>query len=104
MLQTARVQWEEGDRRVEAARSDTTRYRQLGALVDTVVDELRRRVGQSYTLDDLAGAYDRSEDWVREVVTDALPARRARVGVGDSVAIGDAAVARYARGAVDYSP
>ena len=104
MLETARVQWEDGDRFVEAARDDTARYRQLASLVDTVVDELRRRVGQSFSLDDLAAAYSGSGDWVREVVGDALPERGSRVGLGDSVAIGDAAFARYARGAVDYRP
>jgi hypothetical protein len=104
MLQTARYQWEEGVRRLEQARDDPSRYRQLAALVDAVVENLRRRVGQTFTLAELADAYAGSEEWVRDVVLGATPARGARAGLPDSSVVQDAAFARYSRGATDYAP
>jgi hypothetical protein len=104
MLQAARYQWEEGARRLDEARDDLGRYRQLAVLVDAVVDELRRRVGQTFTLDELADAYGGSEEWVRDVVVERTPARGARAGLPDSSVVQDAAFAQYSRGATDYVP
>lgn len=104
MLETARFQWEEGRRRLESSREDNPRYRQLASLVDVVADELRRRVGQTFTLGELAEAYEGSEEWVRDVVLHSTPTRDARVGLPDSTLVQDAAFAQYARGATDYVP
>ena len=99
----ARHQWEEAKRRLADEGVDTARSRHLAVLVDAVVDELRRRVGQRYTLADLAAAYDGAEDWVREVVLrSASP--KFRAGVRDTVLVLDAAFGRYAQGAIDYRP
>ncbi len=103
MLESARHQWEEGRRRLEAAGEDTARSRHLWLLVEAVVDELRRRVGQTFTLSDLAETYEGSEDWVREVVVSSTPPR-ARAGIRDTALVQDAAFAQYARGATDYAP
>ena len=103
MLETARFQWAEGARRLEAERADAPRYRQLAALVDAIVDELRRRVGQTFTLAELAGHYERAEEWVHDVVLRVTPPR-ARAGVRDAALVQDAAFARYALGASDYEP
>lgn len=103
MLAAARHQWEDGLRRLEAEGEGTARSRHLHLLVDAVVDGLRRRVGQTFTLGELAGAYEGSEDWVREVVEAAAPPR-ARAGIRDAALVGDAAFALYARGATDYTP
>ena len=99
----ARLQWDEALRRFESTRADGARYRALGTLVDAVQDELRRRVGQTFSLADLAGAYDGSEDWVREVVVDAAD-DRSPAGLRDSALVGDIAFGMYARGATDYRP
>jgi hypothetical protein len=99
----ARYQWEEGKRRLADEGLDTARSRHLAVLVDAVVDELRRRVGQRYTLAELAAAYEGAEDWVREVVLrSARP--KFRAGIRDTVLIQDAAFGRYAQGASDYRP
>ena len=103
MLQAARHQWDEGLRRLDAEGEDTARTRHLWILVEEVVAELRRRVGQTFTLTELAGVYEGSEDWVRDVVVRSTPAR-ARAGVRDAALVQDAAFARYARGASDYRP
>ena len=68
-----------------------------------MTDELRRRLGQRYTLADLAAAYDGAEEWVRDVVLrSARP--KFRAGVRDTALVQDAAFARYAQGASDYEP
>jgi hypothetical protein len=103
MLQAARQQWDEGLRRLDAEGEDTARSRHLWLLIEEVVAELRRRVGQTFTLADLAGVYEGSEDWVRDVVIRATPPR-ARAGLKDSALVQDAAFAHYARGATDYRP
>ena len=102
-VETARFQWEEGRRRLSAAGEDTARSRHLLLLVDAVVDEIRRRVGQTYSLADLARVYEGAEDWVRDVVLRSLPPR-ARAGIGDTALVQDAAFALYARGATDFVP
>lgn len=104
MLESARFQWEEGLRHLDAAGTGTARQRHLLLLVEAVVDELRRRVGHSFTLQELAAAYDyRTEDWVREVIVQAVPPK-ARAGIRDTGLVQDAAFGHYARGAVDYRP
>jgi hypothetical protein len=111
-VESARHQWEEGVRRVDATTRDEPLYRELADLVDTVVDELRRRVGQTFTLAELADAYEGADDWVREVVAGEAtaaseggePSRRRRAGIADTALVQDAAFGLYARGATDYRP
>jgi hypothetical protein len=102
-LAVARHQWEEGVRRLEAVDRNSRRYRQLHALVDAVLEELRRRVGQTFTLAELADAYTGSEDWVREVVVARTPPK-AEAGLRDTALVQDAAFGAYARAAQDYRP
>jgi hypothetical protein len=102
-LPSARHQWDEGKRRLAGEGEDTARSRHLDLLVDAVVGELRRRIGQTYTLGELAGAYEGADDWVRDIIVTSLPPRP-RAGVRDAAVIQDAAFARYAQGALDYSP
>jgi hypothetical protein len=102
-LPAARHQWDEGRRRLAGEGEDTARSRHLDLLVNAVVEELRRRVGQTFTLGELAGAYEGSDDWVRDVIATSLPPRP-RAGIRDAAIVQDAAFARYAQGASDYSP
>jgi hypothetical protein len=103
IVQTARSEWDDGVRRLAATQGDPLRYRELSSLVDAVVDELRRRVGQTYTLDELARAYAGAEDWVREIVVRETEPR-SRAGLADTALVQDAAFGRYAHGATDYRP
>jgi DNA-directed RNA polymerase specialized sigma subunit len=100
-LELARQQWRDGNRRLEDARGDRERYRQLAENTDRVVDALRRRLGQSFTLDELAAAYGGADDWVLELLEDADPEGGVPLEPGTSA---DAAFHAYARGAVDYRP
>jgi hypothetical protein len=100
---SARHQWDDGRRRLAEEGLETARSRHLAVLIDAVTDELRRRLGQRYTLADLAAAYDGAEEWVRDVVLrSARP--KFRAGVRDTALVQDAAFARYAQGASDYEP
>lgn len=102
-LESIRYQWDEGCRRLADEGVDTARSRHLAILVDAVIDELRRRVGQTYSLSDIADIYFGSEDWVRDVVVRSTEPWF-RAGIRDASLIQDAAFGKYARGAVDYAP
>jgi hypothetical protein len=100
-VEVARQEWQEGSRRLEAAREDGRRYRQLLDLLELVLDELRKRMGQTYTLAELVAAYAESERWAREVLEEraATP-----TWPRDLTVILAAAFDAYQRGAIDYEP
>jgi hypothetical protein len=102
-LAAARHQWEEGKRRLADEGVDTARSRHLDHLIDAVTSELRRRLGQTFTMGELAALYDGAEDWVREVIRRSAPPR-SRAGIHDTALVQDVAFARYAQGATDYRP
>jgi alcohol dehydrogenase class IV len=100
-VEVARQEWEEGARRLEAAREDRRRYQQLLEQLELVLDELRKRIGQTYTLAELVVAYGDSDRWAREVLeeraeTPAWPR--------DLSVVLAAAFDAYQRGAIDYEP
>ncbi|HSC49760.1 MAG TPA: hypothetical protein VLD16_05795 [Gaiellaceae bacterium] len=100
-LETTRREWEEGNRRLQAAAPDRTLYQRLLAEVEVVLDQLRRRVGQTFTLGELASAYGDSDRWVQEALQQAEPA----LGwPARTATVQDAAFHLYSRGAVDYKP
>lgn len=100
-VELARQHWRDGNRRVEEARGDGARYRRLVGGVELVVDRLRQRVGQTFTLEELATAYGGADDWVRELLDEAEPDAAPPTEPGT---VADAAFYAYARGAVDYRP
>jgi hypothetical protein len=100
-VELARHQWEDGSRRIESSRNDRGRYGQLLAEVELVVGELRKRVGQTFTLGELADAYDGADDWARDAVDLADPDAPPPA---DIPAVAGAAFHQYARGATDYRP
>jgi hypothetical protein len=102
-IAAARHQWDEGKRRLANEGEGTARSRHLDVLVEAVRDELQRRVGQTFTLRDLADAYGGAEDWVREVIVSSAPPR-SRAGIRDTALVQDAAFAHYSQGASDYRP
>lgn len=98
---SARREWEEGYRRFEAVARDPARAARLHPQLEALVEELRRRVGTTFTLAELARAYAGAERWAREVVAERAPAP----GWPHTLAaVEDAAFHVYARGAVDYQP
>lgn len=88
-LENALYQWQDGQRRVREAPD-------LERAVEAVVDELRRRLGSTFTLDELAEVYGTSSDWATDVAARAA-------GGAEATVVADAAFARYAREAKDYA-
>ena len=97
-VESARQQWATGHRRLADQAADRSLYLRLLDQVGVVLDELNRRVGQTFTLLELAEAYADSDRWLLDV----LGSRPG--GVTQLTLVGDAAFHVYARGAVDYSP
>jgi hypothetical protein len=100
-IELARQQWQDGSRRIERTRSDPALYARLHGLVGAVTAELRRRIGQTYTLAELAETYAGADNWTRSVLDEAEPDAPAPPEVST---VADAAFYLYARGASDYAP
>jgi hypothetical protein len=98
-LETTRREWEDGNRRLQAA--DRSLHERLLAEVGVVLEQLRRRVGQTFTLDELAAAYGDADRWVQEALVEAEPAPG---WPARSTTVQEAAFYLYSRGAVDYRP
>ena len=65
-----------------------------------VYAELRRRLGSTFTTEELAELYDSGTGWVADVAVAAAPESPF---AWDVRVVGDAAFARYVREAVDYA-
>jgi hypothetical protein len=100
-LDVIRSEWEDGYRRFQDLSRDHVAADRLSLQLEVVTDELRRRVGQTFTLEDLAGKYAAADEWVRDTVSE----RAATPGWPRTLSIvQDAAFHLYQRGAVDYTP
>jgi hypothetical protein len=101
LTETVRREWQDSHRRFEQLARDPVGGPRLLQQLEVVTDELRKRVGQTFTLDDLAAAYRGAERWTR----DAIAEHAATPGWPRTVAVvEDEAFYRYQRGAVDYAP
>ena len=89
----ALFQWEEGERRVREA-GEVERL-DLERGIDHVLEELRRRLGSTFTLEELADFYGRGTDWAFELA--------ARSAGSDASWVVDAAFGRYAREAANFA-
>lgn len=100
-VESARRDWQEGYRRLrEEARLDPQPERLLRQ-VDAVLAQLRRRVGGTFTLAELAAAYSGAERWSRAAVAE----QAAAPGWPRTLSLVEAAAFHeYARGAQDYEP
>ena len=94
-----RQEWEDGARRLEAERGDRRRYETLLRQIEIVTEELRKQVGQTYSLAELAAAYHDAERWAREVVHERAPSAG---WPRDLTLVLAAAFHAYQRGATDY--
>jgi hypothetical protein len=101
LLDVVRSEWEDGYRRFQDLSRDRLVADRLGLQLEVVTDELRKRIGQTFTLDQLAVVYQNADDWARAAVSE----RAATPGWPRTLAIVlDAAFHLYQRGAVDYTP
>ncbi len=101
VLDVVRSEWEDGYRRYQDLARDRVAADRLSRQLEVVTDELRKRIGQTFTLDQLAAAYERSDEWARGAVSERAPTP----GWPRTLAIvQDTAFHLYQRGAVDYTP
>ena len=100
-VDASRQQWEDGNRRLESQSSDPDLYLRLLEQLEVATEELRKRVGETFTLAELADAYGTSDQWLREAVQERVdaPGWQRHLSV-----VQDAAFHLYARGAMDYTP
>jgi hypothetical protein len=101
VLEAVRSEWEDGYRRFQDVSRDRVAADRLSLQLEVVTDELRKRIGQTFTLENLAAAYRGADEWVRDAVSERAPTP----GWPRTLAIvQDAAFHLYQRGAVDYKP
>ncbi len=97
-LENALFQWEEGRRALDSLATDPRARRLADRVVGAIDDELRRRIGPTFSAAELAELYGRGTDWCLQVAIDVAPAMEA-----DAQALADAAFWRYLRGATDFA-
>ena len=97
-FETAMEQWQAGVRRLEEAPFDERPI--LEAVTREVHAELRRRLGSTFTTEELAELYDSGTSWVSDIAIAVAPEAPF---AWDVRIVGDAAFARYVREATDYA-
>ena len=100
-VELARREWEDANRELEAQAHDRARYERLLEAVEVVTDELRKRVGQTFSLGELAEAYGGADTWVRDVVGEHAPSPG---WVRWLTTVEGGAFFQYSHGATDYEP
>ncbi len=96
-LANALYQWEEGAREL-AAIDDPRRRRVADRVIDAIRVELRRRIGPTFTAEQLADLYGDGTDWAQQIAIDVAPA-----ATGEAQTLADAAFWSYLRGAGNFA-
>jgi hypothetical protein len=96
-LANALFQFEEGWRALQAIEEPRQR-RMADRVVDAIREELRRRIGPTFTAAELADLYGQGTDWAQQVAIDVAPAIES-----ESQHLADAAFWLYLRGATDFA-
>jgi hypothetical protein len=90
--------WLDGQRRLSALQPADRPT--ADRVVDAIVDELRRRLGGPFTVQELADLYtEQGTDWCFEIAVRVAPRSPA---AWDLTTVAGAAFARFARGASDF--
>jgi hypothetical protein len=100
-LESARRDWEEGYRRFQEESRDPARADGLHLELEAVTDELRKRLGSTFTLQELSIEYRQADAWARAAVAERAfaPGWPATLSIVEG-----AAFFLYSRGALDYTP
>lgn len=96
-FQNAYFQWEEGWRVLQGIDGDRNR-RRAERVIDAVREELRRRIGPTFTAEQLADLYGSGTDWCLQAALEVAPELEL-----DCQALADAAFWLYLRGASDFA-
>ena len=97
-FETAIYQWQQGERRLQAEPAE--RARLLERVTDALVAELRRRLGGSFSTEELVELYERGTSWCLQLAMKIAPEDPWAWEAGLVV---DAAFRRYLREAADYA-
>lgn len=99
-LESARLEWEHAYRDLVDVARDPAVDARIRPQLEAISAELRRRVGGTYTMRDLADEYVEADGWARDVL-----AEQASPGWPRTLAtVEGAAFHLYSRGAVDFVP
>jgi hypothetical protein len=91
--------WQEGQRRL--TRADPADQAAMERVIDALVVQLRRRVGGTFTVQELARLFvEQGTDWCFDIAVRLAPNRPA---AWDLTTVAGSAFARYAREAIDYT-
>jgi hypothetical protein len=96
-FQNALFQWEEGRRELQALSDDPPARRRADRIVDAIREELRRRVGSTFTADELVECYAQGTEWCLQM------AMGMRAGAGDAQMLADAAFWLQLQNASDFA-
>jgi hypothetical protein len=99
-LESAKLEWDRAYRDLVEAAQDPAESEPIRTQLETISAELRRRVGGTYTMRELADEYVVADGWARDVLADQnVPGWPRLLSLVEG-----AAFHLYARGAVDYTP
>src|SRR4051794_3021549 len=91
-------QWREGERRL--ARAGRTEARVLERVTQRIVEDLRRRLGGTFSVDELVALYDEGTGWAEGLAMEVAPEDP---WAWDAQTVVEAAFGRYLRDASDYA-
>ena len=99
-VQSSKLEWESAYRALQETGQDPAREENLARQLEVVTNELRRRLGGTFTLHELATEYVRADVWTRDALARAeVPGWPRTLSLVEG-----AAFHLYARGAADFSP
>ena len=96
--ETAREQWTQGVQRLDEAYPEQVPT--LERVTRVIQNEIRRRVGGSFTLDELVDFYDEGTGWCTDLAVEEAPDEPF---AWDARIVADAAFGRYSRSARDFA-
>ncbi|HEY1480202.1 MAG TPA: hypothetical protein VGF46_09240 [Gaiellales bacterium] len=101
-IESMRRDWLDGARRLAMARTrDPARAANYDRVVEAIRRDLRRRLGQTFSMRDLARVYSGSARWTRDIAQRVAPDA---AYAHDLATTADAVFADAARGASDWVP
>lgn len=98
-IEYARTRWEDGERRVQRIASDSRRRDSVEDIVEQLIHELEKRVGQNFTTQDLVDAQEGAERWCLPIAHEIAPNDP---NAWEMDLVQNSAFYRYARRASDY--
>jgi hypothetical protein len=96
-----RDQWKAGERRAYDMRSWSDKHPVIEHVIDALMYELGRRVGQTFSMKELIATYGSADLWAQQLAIDTAPGKP---WAWEMDIVMDAAFHRYSRRASDYTP